>query len=122
MVLLEVKLRLDLAGLEQSSHVAQAPGLLGQSALAGLVDGAEGMAIDQADQSHQCADGADAAVLRDGLGPRGAGSAKIGGALEPMIEVGLEASQAAANAARIGEAAGFLTAMHLDLLQGLVPI
>jgi hypothetical protein len=46
MVLLKVELGLDLVGLEESSHIAQAPGLLGHSTFTGLVDGAEGMAID----------------------------------------------------------------------------
>jgi hypothetical protein len=122
MVLLEVELGLDLVGLEQSAHVAQAPGLLGHGAFTGLVDGAKRMAIDQAHQAHQCADGANAAVLRDRFSPRGAGSAEIGSALEPIIQVGLEASEAPTDTARIGEVARFLASVHLDLLQSLVLI
>lgn len=117
MVLFKVQLGLDLCGVDQGFDVAQAPGLLGVSPLTGLVDCAEGMTVDQADQAHQGADGFNAPVLLHRLSPGGAGSAQVAGSTQPIVQVGLKAALTAADAARIGELARFLAAMDLDLLE-----
>lgn len=112
----KAELSLDLIGFEQGFEVAQAPDLSGQSALAGLIDGTKRVAVGECDQSHQSAKGTDAAVVRQGPGPCGAGTAQLAGPAQPVIEIGLEATLTTANAVRIGEAPGFHSAMHLDLL------
>jgi len=69
MVLFKAQLGLDLSGVEQGFDVAQAPGLLSHGPFTGLVDRTEGMAVDQADQAHQGADGPNATVLGHRLCP-----------------------------------------------------
>ena len=66
MVLFKSDLGLDFLGLEQRPNIPQAPGAFGQSPLAGAIDGRKRMALDQADQPHQRAHAANAAVLGDG--------------------------------------------------------
>ena len=51
MVLFKWELGLDLGGVDQGFDIVQAPGLLGDGSFTGLIDGPEGMAVDQSDQA-----------------------------------------------------------------------
>ena len=116
MVLFESDLSLDFLGGQEGFDIAQTPGSLGQGPLAGPIDSREGMAVDQADQPHQCAQAADATIGGHSPRPLLAAGAQVAGSFEPVIQVGLEAALATADSPGIGELTRLESPMNLDLL------
>ena len=116
MMLFENDLSLDFLGCQEGFDIAQTPGSLGQGPLAGPIDSREGMAVDQADQPHQCAQAADATIGCHSPRPLLAAGAQVAGSFEPVIQVGLKATLAAADATGVGELTRLDAPMNLDLL------
>ena len=108
---------LDLPLVDEVLHLTQAPSSHRQGAGTGVVEGLEGMVVQEPGQSDEAAHGNGTVTFHQTTSPLTTRPAEFFAALLPVTDLLLQGALPAGHAQRIGKSPRLLSAMKGDLLE-----